>query len=106
MFESVYYIVGNHKSTDVSQCRMKLGWGAGFLQPGPSHSNQRKMLRRGIGPQKIGSYDTTIELEVAKFMPGLEAFQGHPFLTIQRYVEPSPCPVYYEHNSKTVSLVV
>ncbi|PVF97330.1 cytochrome P450 [Serendipita vermifera] len=62
---------------------MKFGWSTAFIQPGPSHSNQRKMLRRGIGPQRVGSYDPTIESEVAKFMQELVSFEGHPYLTVQ-----------------------
>jgi cytochrome P450 len=66
---------------------MKVGWSTAFIQPGTSHSNQRKMLRRGIGPQRIGSYDPTMEFEIARFMPELEAFEGNPYLIIQQYVE-------------------
>jgi cytochrome P450 len=66
---------------------MKLGWSPAFVQPGPNHSNQRKMLRRAIGPQRVASYDPTMEFEVAKFMLELGTFQGHPFLTLQLYVQ-------------------
>jgi cytochrome P450 len=62
---------------------MAFGWGTPFLQPGPHHSNQRKMLRRGIGPQRVGSYDPIIESEIAKLMTELERFQGNPNLNLQ-----------------------
>lgn len=51
-------------------------WEMPLLQPGPSHSNQRKMLRRAIGPQRVGSHDPRIELEVAKLITLLNTFQG------------------------------
>ncbi|PVF92957.1 cytochrome P450 [Serendipita vermifera] len=59
---------------------MGTGWSVSLLQPGHHHTNQRKMLRRGIGPQRIGSYDSWIESSVAKLMPELENFQGNPKL--------------------------
>ncbi|PVF97327.1 cytochrome P450 [Serendipita vermifera] len=65
---------------------MDLGWSTAFIQPGPHHSNQRKMLRRGIGPQRIGSYDSLIETAVAKLMAELETFQGNPSPTILRSI--------------------
>ncbi|KIM20898.1 hypothetical protein M408DRAFT_41311, partial [Serendipita vermifera MAFF 305830] len=30
-------------------------WNPAFIQPGHHHANQRKMLRRGLGPQRVGS---------------------------------------------------
>ncbi|PVF97331.1 cytochrome P450 [Serendipita vermifera] len=62
---------------------MSFKWSTSFIQPGPSHSNQRKMLRRGIGPQRVGSYDPSIEFEVAKLMANLETFEGSSFSIIQ-----------------------
>lgn len=53
-------------------------WDLAFIQPGPHHSNQRKMLRRVIGPQTVGQHDPLIESTVAKFMTVLETFQGNP----------------------------
>jgi hypothetical protein len=66
---------------------MGAGWSAPFIQPGLHHSNQRKMLRRGIGPQRIGTYDSLIESAIAKLMATLETFEGNPNLVFQRYVE-------------------
>jgi cytochrome P450 len=57
---------------------MSFKWSTAFIQPGPSHSNQRKMLRRGIGPQSVGSYDPSIEVEVAKLME--ETLKVYPIL--------------------------
>jgi hypothetical protein len=60
-------------------------WALSFLQPTAHHSNQRKMLRRGIGPQRITSHDNLIESEAAKLATELEKFEGNPTLAIQRY---------------------
>jgi cytochrome P450 len=53
-------------------------WNVALLQPGPHHSNQRKMLRRGIGPQAIGSYNLQIEKAAANLMVNLQDFEGNP----------------------------
>jgi hypothetical protein len=63
---------------------MDWGWSIGGLQPGPTHSNQRKMLRKSIGPQRISSYFDTIESEMAKFTTVLHKFKGNPANTVQR----------------------
>ncbi|PVF93462.1 cytochrome P450 [Serendipita vermifera] len=60
-------------------------WSVLFLQSShPSHVNQRKMLRKAMGPQRVGSHDITIESTVAKLMLELETLQGNPNHTIQR----------------------
>ncbi|PVF97216.1 cytochrome P450 [Serendipita vermifera] len=58
---------------------MELPWNTSLLQPSESHSNQRKILRRGIGPQRVGNHDPLIESEVAKLI-------GNPNLTVQEAV--------------------
>ncbi|PVF92948.1 cytochrome P450 [Serendipita vermifera] len=58
-------------------------WCLGFIQPGPNHSNQRKMLRKSIGPQRVSSYNTVIEAEVARLMTTLRDLKGNPGDTIQ-----------------------
>jgi hypothetical protein len=63
---------------------MELYWNTSLLQPTFSHSNQRKMLRRGIGPQRVGSHDPLIESEAARLMYELVPFKGNPAPTIQR----------------------
>lgn len=62
---------------------MGWGWDLVFLQPGPSHSSQRKILRRAVGPQSVGSHDPVIEATVMKFMNELNTFQGCPIDVIQ-----------------------
>lgn len=53
---------------------MGWGWQLAFLQPGPSHSIQRKMLWRSIGPQGVASHDAVIEATVMKVMNRLNTF--------------------------------
>jgi hypothetical protein len=66
---------------------MGWGWDLAFLQPGHHFSTQRKMLRRSLGPQAVGSHDINLESEVAKFMTVLDTFQGHPGETVREYVQ-------------------
>lgn len=57
---------------------MGIQWSTVVIQPGPHHSNQRKMLRRGIGPQRVGSHDSIIEKNASKLMIELQKFKGDP----------------------------
>jgi hypothetical protein len=36
------------------------------------------MLRRALGPQRVGSHDPVVESEVAKLMVALNTFRGNP----------------------------
>ena len=65
---------------------MGLDWILAFLQPGHPLSEQRKMLRRGIGPQRIGSHSDKIEQNTAKLMLELGSFEGNPRPLIMRLV--------------------
>jgi cytochrome P450 len=65
---------------------MGLGWELGFIQPGPDHFNQRKLLRRAIGPQGIENHNNIIESSVQQCMAELATFQGNPNSVIERYV--------------------
>ncbi|KIM28343.1 hypothetical protein M408DRAFT_329443 [Serendipita vermifera MAFF 305830] len=65
---------------------MKWQWSTAFIQPGPSHSNQRKMLRRGIGPQRVGSHTPNIEKNTGKLMLTLHSLEGNPHSEIMRNV--------------------
>ncbi|PVF93563.1 cytochrome P450 [Serendipita vermifera] len=65
---------------------MELSWNLALIQPTAHHSNQRKMLRKAIGPQRIGSHDPLIECEVGKLVHELAAFKGNPNLILQRLV--------------------
>lgn len=68
---------------------MDMSWAVIMLQPGQTHLTQRKMIRRGIGPQRVESYDTSIEAEIGKLMVDLASHQGDPNLTVRQYVRVS-----------------
>ncbi|PVF93573.1 cytochrome P450 [Serendipita vermifera] len=59
------------------------GWNPLFIPPGDHLFHQRKMLRRAIGPHRVGTHDQIIEFEIGKLMTVLETFQGDPDHTIQ-----------------------
>lgn len=51
-------------------------WSLAFMDAVPTHANQRKMLRRGIGPQRIGSHNHIFEKVAAKLMLELHNLKG------------------------------
>ncbi|PVF95233.1 cytochrome P450 [Serendipita vermifera] len=58
-----------------------MGFGWSLLQSQPDHQNwieQRKMLRKVLGPQVIKDYDKLIESEAEDFVNRLEGFSGDP----------------------------
>ncbi|PVF97326.1 cytochrome P450 [Serendipita vermifera] len=61
-------------------------WEMPLQQPGFHHSNQRKMLRRAIGPQRVGSHDPRIEYEISKLLIALNTFQGTPLDVLQECI--------------------
>jgi cytochrome P450 len=61
-------------------------WALAHIQPGPHLTEQRKMLRRGIGPQRVGSHDEKIEKHTARLMVALNNFKGSPHELIRRSV--------------------
>jgi cytochrome P450 len=65
---------------------MGMDWVVAHIQPGPRLSEQRKMLRRGIGPQRVGSHDEKIEKHATRLMVSLNNFKGSPRELIQRSV--------------------
>ncbi|KAG8825364.1 hypothetical protein FRC19_011601 [Serendipita sp. 401] len=56
---------------------MGLSWSLAFMQPGPHHSNQRKMLRKAIGPARVSSHDPRIEQMTNDLMLKFFNFQGY-----------------------------
>ncbi|KIM28309.1 hypothetical protein M408DRAFT_23713 [Serendipita vermifera MAFF 305830] len=81
---------------------MGFQWAFTFLQPGFRHSTQRKMLRRGIGPQRVGSHDQTIEKNVTKLMISLSASQGNPRHLIKGALGKIVIEVTYGNNLPAV----
>jgi hypothetical protein len=67
---------------------MGMKWALAHVQPGPYFSEQRKLLRRGIGPQRVGSHDEKIEKHATHLMVALNSFEGSPHELIQRSVLP------------------
>ncbi|KAG8753458.1 hypothetical protein FRC14_006019 [Serendipita sp. 396] len=56
---------------------MDLAWSFAFMQPGVHHSNQRKMMRKAIGPSRVGSHDPQIEQGCSNLMLKYSEFQGY-----------------------------
>lgn len=52
-------------------------WSPAFAQPNPHYANQRKMLRRGIGPQRIATHNLVIERQTNALLLKLSTFQGY-----------------------------
>lgn len=65
---------------------MGLQWTTTFLQPGLHHSAQRKMLRRGIGPQRVGSHNPNVERNAVEMVLSLQSFEGNPHPLVLRYI--------------------
>lgn len=53
-------------------------WSLAFMDPSHTLLEQRKMLRRGIGPQRIASHNSLIEKITAEMVVGLNTFEGDP----------------------------
>lgn len=47
-------------------------------QPGPAHTEQRKIIRKAIGPQEVPHYDYVLEQEAEKLLKRLSGFKGDP----------------------------
>ncbi|KAG8825362.1 hypothetical protein FRC19_011599 [Serendipita sp. 401] len=56
---------------------MKLGWLLSMIQPGIRHTNQRRMIRKAIGPAAIGSHDPHLEQIGNDLALQLAEFQGY-----------------------------
>jgi cytochrome P450 len=63
-----------------------MAWALAHIQPGPRFSEQRKLLRRGIGPQRVGSHNEKIEKHATRLVVALNNFKGSPRKLIQRSV--------------------
>ncbi|PVF93586.1 cytochrome P450 [Serendipita vermifera] len=61
-------------------------WNMIFHQPSPQLFDQRKMLRRAIGPQRVGSHDPLIESVAAQLLTTLTTFHGDPTGPIQDFM--------------------
>jgi cytochrome P450 len=61
----------------VREARMGLKFSLAFTEPGPRLTEQRKMLRRGIGPQRIASHNEKFEKHTTKLALALAQFEGN-----------------------------
>jgi cytochrome P450 len=57
---------------------MNHGWFTVGQQPGPAHTEQRKIMRKAMGPQVISKYDGMIYQEAEKLLKVLSGFSGDP----------------------------
>jgi cytochrome P450 len=62
-------------------------WSLAFMNPGPTLLEHRKLLRRGIGPQRISSHNPLIERATAEMMVKLKAFEGDPAIIVKVLVQ-------------------
>ncbi|PVF98744.1 cytochrome P450 [Serendipita vermifera] len=61
---------------------MNWGWSALFMPSDAHHSLQRKMMRRGVGSQRLAIHNELIESEVVKVLSSLKTFEGNPKLPV------------------------
>lgn len=61
-------------------------WSLPVMDPGPTLLEQRKLLRRGIGPQRIASHNPLIEKATAEMMVKLKTFEGNPAIIVKALV--------------------
>jgi cytochrome P450 len=64
--------------------RMYIGWFMALLQPGPTLTEQRKVLRKAIGPQTAQEYDWMIQRESKQLIQSLSGFIGDPLPKLVR----------------------
>jgi hypothetical protein len=55
-------------------------------QPDFSHQHIRKMLRRGIGPQRVSNHDPLVEKSTRQLLLESQGLRGNPADTIIQYV--------------------
>jgi hypothetical protein len=62
-------------------------WRLAFMEPGPSHFSQKRMIRRGIGSQRLGDHTAVIEKNATKLMLELRNFKGDPHSPVLKCVD-------------------
>jgi hypothetical protein len=65
---------------------MDWGWSSFFMEPDSHHLKQRRMMRRGVGPQGTSRCNHLFELEVTRAAIDLQTVQGSPMGRIQESV--------------------
>lgn len=64
--------------------RMDWKWGLPLRQADKNHQEMRKMLRRGIGPQRIGSHDELLEVCAKELILNFRIAKGDPIPLITK----------------------
>jgi hypothetical protein len=59
-------------------------WRLPMLQPGQIHQDQRKLLRRVIGPQELSKHQHLVASEVHALLSDLNGFSGEPSRTVAK----------------------
>lgn len=65
---------------------MDYKWDIVLRQADKTHQEVRTMLRKGIGPQRIGSHDEFLEDCTKDLMLNLATLQGNPIPVVTRWV--------------------
>jgi cytochrome P450 len=60
------------------------GWKLATFQPGFKLTQQRKILRKAIGPQAVASYEEAIQSEIMTLLDNFSGFSGDPYLSLAR----------------------
>jgi cytochrome P450 len=63
---------------------MNQSWFTILAQPGPTHTAQRKIMRKAMGTQVVSNYDGVLYQEVEKLLEALTGFSGDPRPLIMR----------------------
>ncbi|KIM28405.1 hypothetical protein M408DRAFT_23786 [Serendipita vermifera MAFF 305830] len=69
---------GHRKNGFMLREIMGLAWTLPNLPPGGKHAEVRKMMRRAIGPQRVGHHDPVVEKCAARLALKLQTVKGDP----------------------------
>jgi hypothetical protein len=59
-------------------------WLIAFRQPSKDFQEMRKMLKPGVGPQVLGSYDNLVADGLKELVVNLNGFRGDPTEMVKR----------------------
>ncbi|PVF92510.1 cytochrome P450 [Serendipita vermifera] len=76
--------IAGRKVGYMAKTLMGWDWSVGFRQADETHQTIRKMLRTGIGPQRVGSHDPLIERTAIKWLLTIQDFKGDPVKEISQ----------------------
>ncbi|PVF96180.1 cytochrome P450 [Serendipita vermifera] len=61
-------------------------WTPIFAQPGRAHTQQRKLLRKAVGPQSVHEYDRIIQTSISNLLEKLLTSDEDPYLPVSREI--------------------